>query len=161
MRDLVDGSKRKASFLGSHFMALCLGLLILVLAISMLSNCRGASSASPTSSATRTYATTTSSSVSPTDTSGLRTVAFADLPSQAQATIALIDKGGPFPYSRDGITFSNFDGLLPKERSGYYKEYTVPTPGASTRGARRIIVGQDGTMYYTSDHYKSFRRIVR
>lgn len=84
-------------------------------------------------------------------------VALSSLPAQAAQTIALIRKGGPFPYPRnDGVVFSNNEHLLPKEPSGYYHEYTVPTPGASTRGTRRIITGTDGTFYYTADHYEHF-----
>ncbi|MBO2446846.1 ribonuclease [Actinomadura barringtoniae] len=84
------------------------------------------------------------------------------LPSQADDTIALIDKGGPYPYPQDGTVFDNREGLLPQESSGYYHEYTVKTPGSSTRGARRIItsddLGHDG-MYWTADHYESFSTI--
>ncbi|MGF1427715.1 ribonuclease domain-containing protein [Kitasatospora sp. LaBMicrA B282] len=78
------------------------------------------------------------------------------LPSQADDTLNLIAQGGPFPYSEDGETFQNREGVLPSEPYGYYQEYTVVTPGAPTRGTRRIITGQDGSDYYTSDHYASF-----
>lgn len=90
---------------------------------------------------------------------GLPTVAVTDLPAEARDTIELIHDGGPFPYDRDGITFQNREGLLPDEPRGYYREYTVPTPGEDDRGARRIITGGD-TMYWTPDHYRSFARIV-
>ncbi|GAA0273705.1 hypothetical protein GCM10009527_082680 [Actinomadura nitritigenes] len=87
------------------------------------------------------------------------TVCESALPSQADDTIALIDKGGPFPYPQDGTVFQNREGLLPQEPQGYYHEYTVKTPGSSTRGARRIItsddLGHDG-MYWTPDHYSTF-----
>jgi ribonuclease T1 len=83
-----------------------------------------------------------------------------NLPSEAGETIALIKKGGPFPHARDGMTFSNREGLLPKRERGWYREYTVKTPGAKDRGARRIVAGRDGTLYYTDDHYRSFRRIL-
>jgi ribonuclease T1 len=86
----------------------------------------------------------------------------ADLPSQARRVLAEIDEGGPFEYpGKDGSVFGNYEGLLPTEPSGYYHEYTVDTPGASTRGARRIITGRGGELYYTDDHYNSFRRIRR
>jgi ribonuclease T1 len=88
-------------------------------------------------------------------------VAYADLPAEAHATIALIEADGPFPFSRDGITFQNRERLLPRHPEGYYREYTVITPGASNRGARRIVMGEAGEMYYTDDHYESFREIVR
>lgn len=88
------------------------------------------------------------------------TVSIKDLPSEALHTIELIQNGGPFPYKQDNTVFSNYEGLLPKQPSGYYHEYTVITPGASNRGARRIIAGIAGEYYYTADHYASFKRIV-
>jgi ribonuclease T1 len=91
--------------------------------------------------------------------SGLVFVAVADLPKEAQQTLKLIDKGGPYPYSRDGIVYSNFEKILPKETGGYYHEYTVKTPGEKDRGARRIVTGKNSERYYTDDHYQSFRRI--
>jgi ribonuclease T1 len=91
--------------------------------------------------------------------SGLVFVAAKDLPKEAQQTLKLIDSGGPFPYSRDGVVYSNFEKILPKEASGYYHEYTVKTPGEKDRGARRIVTGKNSERYYTDDHYKSFRRI--
>jgi len=75
------------------------------------------------------------------------------------ATLALIEAGGPFPYRQDGAIFSNREGLLPIEPEAYYREYTVPTPGAQGRGARRIVAGSSGEIYYTDDHYRSFWRI--
>ncbi|GAA2790637.1 ribonuclease domain-containing protein [Kribbella solani] len=92
--------------------------------------------------------------------SGLKVVAVKDLPKEAQSTLKLIDQGGPYPYSRDGVVFGNFEKVLPKHDRGYYHEYTVPTPGAKDRGARRIVTGNGGQRYYTDDHYKSFRRIA-
>lgn len=92
---------------------------------------------------------------------GLPLIDFSALPPQAQETIRLIDKGGPFPYDRDGITFGNRERLLPIRADGYYQEYTVITPGSSDRGARRVISGQSGELYYTDDHYESFKRVKR
>ncbi|MFF3579097.1 ribonuclease domain-containing protein [Streptomyces mirabilis] len=92
---------------------------------------------------------------------GMGTIDATRLPAEARTTLALIDKGGPFPYARDGIVFGNFEGLLPKHQRGYYHEYTVKTPGAQDRGARRIVTGQGGEIYYTGDHYKSFRAVLR
>ncbi|GAB2985014.1 guanyl-specific ribonuclease [Nocardioides montaniterrae] len=90
------------------------------------------------------------------------TVALSSLPREAADTVALIDKGGPFPYpDHDDKTFHNSDGLLPAHDDGYYREYTVITPGSSDRGARRIIKGEDGTLYWTADHYESFAVISR
>ncbi len=89
----------------------------------------------------------------------LPTVALRDLPTEAQATYRLIRQGGPFPHRKDGSIFGNFEKRLPAYRRGYYREYTVPTPGARNRGARRIVAGQGGEFYYTHDHYNSFSRI--
>ena len=90
-------------------------------------------------------------------------IAVASLPAEAQSTLALIKQGGPFPYAKDGVVFGNYERQLPKQRRGYYHEYTVPTPGARTRGARRIIVGGTPSYraeyFYTGDHYASFQRI--
>ena len=84
-------------------------------------------------------------------------VALSSLPPQAADTVRLIEKGGPFPYpSNDGVVFHNNEHLLPSEPDGYYHEFTVPTPGSQTRGARRMITGRDGQYYYTGDHYETF-----
>lgn len=86
-------------------------------------------------------------------------VAASELPREARQTLALIRAGGPFPYERDGVVFGNRERLLPPRERGYYREYTVPTPGLKHRGARRIVAGRGGEVYYTDDHYRSFRRI--
>jgi ribonuclease T1 len=86
-------------------------------------------------------------------------VRSSDLPVQAQQVLRLIDAGGPFPYPQDGTVFGNVERLLPVHPRGWYREYTVPTPGSPDRGARRIVAGQDGTRYYTADHHESFARI--
>lgn len=94
---------------------------------------------------------------------GLGTVAVADLPAEARQTLALIREGGPYPYEKDGTVFGNYERKLPRQRRGYYTEYTVRTPQVRSRGARRIIAGgPDGRpteFYYTDDHYQTFRRI--
>lgn len=90
----------------------------------------------------------------------LGTIHVASLPPEAVATLRLIDGKGPFPYAKDGAVFGNREGHLPKQRRGYYREYTVKTPGVRTRGARRIVGGAGGERYYTADHYRTFRRIV-
>ena len=82
-----------------------------------------------------------------------------DLPPEAQTTLALIDKGGPFPYRRDGVVYENRAHNLPNHARGYFHEYTVVTPGAPTRGARRIIAGGGGERWYTGDHYRSFVKV--
>jgi ribonuclease T1 len=86
-------------------------------------------------------------------------IAKNQLPGEARETIALIKKGGPFPHQRDGVAFGNRERILPPRERGWYREYTVKTPGARDRGARRIVAGRDGTLYYTDDHYRSFKRI--
>lgn len=86
-------------------------------------------------------------------------VTVADLPPEARETLRLIERGGPFPYRRDGIVFGNREKLLPARPHGFYREYTVPTPGSRDRGARRVVVGKGGERYYTGDHYRSFRQI--
>ena len=87
----------------------------------------------------------------------------SSLPREAQQTLATIQAGGPFPYPKDGVVFGNREKLLPKQARGYYTEYTVKTPGASNRGARRIVVGgaprSSNEKYYSDDHYQSFKRI--
>ena len=86
-------------------------------------------------------------------------IALAELPPEARQTLSLIKAGGPFPHARDGTAFHNREGRLPGRAGGYYREYTVLTPGARDRGARRIVAGGDGEYYYTQDHYRTFRRI--
>lgn len=91
------------------------------------------------------------------------TIAVENLPKEARVTLALIKKGGPFPYAKDGTVFRNYERLLPKQKRGYYHEFTVKTPGIRNRGARRIVTGGEpatsGEYYYTDDHYATFRRI--
>lgn len=92
-----------------------------------------------------------------------REVAVATLPREARDTLDRIRAGGPFPFERDGVTFGNRERSLPPNRRGFYHEYTVATPGAHNRGARRIVCGgarkRPEICYYTDDHYASFRRI--
>jgi ribonuclease T1 len=84
-----------------------------------------------------------------------------DLPLQALDILALIKRGGPFPFhEKDGTVFGNREGRLPHKPRGYYREYTVPTPGVRGRGARRIVAGSRGEFYYTDDHYTTFKRIL-
>lgn len=104
---------------------------------------------------------TTGSAASAASSTGISggSVALSALPIQAQQTVARIRAGGPLPYARDGIVFVNREGVLPRQRNGYYHEYTVSTPGESDRGPRRIIAGGGGDLYYTADHYASFQRV--
>lgn len=105
--------------------------------------------------------------VAPLAAAELPLVRLHELPPEARETLALIQQGGPFPYRRDGTVFRNFERRLPSRPRGYYREYTVRTPGLNHRGARRIVAGAgpnndvrtSGEYYYTDDHYDSFRRI--
>ena len=119
--------------------------VVLVVVLVWLGSGDGTPSASP--------APTGSAQVSATGT------AVDQLPREARRTIALIEAGGPFPYRQDGATFGNRERLLPAQPAGYYREYTVPTPGSRDRGARRLVLGDSGELYYTADHYRSFTRI--
>ena len=97
---------------------------------------------------------------------GPGSVGLASLPGEAQQTQALILRGGPFPFPKDGTVFGNRERLLPSNPRGFYREYTVKTPGSRDRGARRIVCGglepaQPEACFYTADHYTSFKRIVK
>ncbi|MEU9251669.1 ribonuclease domain-containing protein [Streptomyces sp. NPDC048270] len=92
---------------------------------------------------------------------GMATVRADALPQQARDVLALIDKGGPYPYRQDGTVFGNFEKALPRQKRGYYHEFTVRTPGERDRGARRIVTGQGGEFYYTDDHYDTFKAVLR
>lgn len=87
-------------------------------------------------------------------------ISAAELPLEAREMLALIRKGGPFSYPKDGARFGNREQRLPMRPGGYYREYTVKTPGSRDRGARRIVASQAGEFYYSDDHYRSFRRIL-
>ncbi|MFE4621334.1 ribonuclease domain-containing protein [Streptomyces sp. NPDC056747] len=133
-------------------------LLALVLCV-FLAGCSAASdtvSTGPTAAA----AAPSAPAADATGTSGLPTVRAPDLPPEARRTLDLIARGGPYPYAKDGAVFSNFERLLPREERGYYREYTVKTPGERDRGARRIVTGRDGEIYWTDDHYESFREVL-
>ncbi|MGW8765495.1 ribonuclease domain-containing protein [Streptomyces sp. NPDC055815] len=132
-------------------------LLALVLAVFLA----GCSSAGGSGTGTAAPASTrTTATAAPTGTSGLPVVRAAELPPEARKTLALIARGGPFPYAKDGTVFSNFERVLPRKERGYYHEYTVKTPGERDRGARRIVTGRNGETYYTDDHYETFREVV-
>ena len=89
----------------------------------------------------------------------LQEIGISVLPEEAKATLRLIRQGGPFPFQRDGVVFGNFEKRLPRQQRGYYREYTVKTPGLRSRGARRIVCGQPAECYYSDDHYETFKRI--
>ncbi len=87
-------------------------------------------------------------------------ITLAQLPSQAIATLRLIAAGGPYPYAQDDSVYGNYNGDLPRESYGYYREFTVATPQSATRGARRVVTGEGGEDYYTADHYSRFAWIA-
>lgn len=93
----------------------------------------------------------------------LKVITLAELPKEAREALIVIKQGGPFSYAKDGAIFGNYEGVLPKRKRGYYHEFTVKTPKARNRGARRIITGGDPTSsqeyYYTDNHYATFKRI--
>lgn len=132
------------------------GLLVIITLVCVLAGCASSSAAT----ADPGTGITTSVPSSHAD-DGIPTISVQELPPEARTTIGLIKAGGPFPSRQDGVVFQNREHRLPREPAGYYHEYTVETPGSPDRGARRIITVRDGTMYYTSDHYESFRRIVQ
>ena len=96
----------------------------------------------------------------PENPSGLPEVRESALPAEGRRILNLIRAGGPYRYSQDDQTFGNFERILPRRDRGYYREYTVPTPGEPDRGARRIVAGAGGDKYYTDDHYESFKFIA-
>ncbi|MET9077046.1 ribonuclease domain-containing protein [Streptomyces sp. NPDC004232] len=142
--------------------------LLVVLAV-LLTGCSshhastgtGRSSGIGKSAGPASHAAPAAPSATPGWAKGMATVQASALPAEARQTLALIDKGGPYPYARDGIVFGNVERHLPGHQRGYYHEYTVKTPGSRDRGARRIITGKAGEIYYTDDHYNSFRAVLR
>lgn len=154
-----------------RFLGLLLGLLLLVTGCAAGAGVTDSPAATATSAAatashgasarwTASGTPTTSHRPSHGAADGLPTVPLADLPAEARTTVRLIHAGGPFPYSQDGVTYHNYNRLLPRHPDGWYHEYTVRTPGERSRGARRIITGRDGVLYWTPDHYSSFARIT-
>ncbi len=111
----------------------------------------------PVTAAASTAPAVTAAAVTAPSAAAVGSVCYSALPSQAHDTLDLIEAGGPFPYDQDGTVFQNREGILPSRSSGYYHEYTVVTPGSDTRGARRIVTGEEVQEdYYTADHYESF-----
>ncbi|MGW1915073.1 ribonuclease domain-containing protein [Streptomyces sp. NPDC002076] len=136
-------------------------LLVGLVAVVLAALVAGCSSGSGPDSGAGTSAGARAAGSSPAWAHGMDTVQESQLPAEARRTLALIDRGGPFPYAKDGVVFGNFEGRLPRHQRGYYHEYTVRTPGSRDRGARRIVTGQGGEIYYTGDHYNSFRAVLR
>ncbi|MEV7730067.1 ribonuclease domain-containing protein [Streptomyces sp. NPDC087917] len=143
-----------------------LGALFLCAALVGAVGC-GGKSAAPTPPAVGTGAADTPSGVAtggsapPAWARGRATVRADALPSQAREVLALIDEGGPYAYRQDGTVFGNFEKALPRQKRGYYHEFTVRTPGERDRGARRIVTGGGGEFYYTDDHYQTFKAVLR
>ncbi|MGZ8218055.1 ribonuclease domain-containing protein [Methylomagnum sp.] len=101
-----------------------------------------------------------SSGNAPLDGSNLATISLAQLPAEALETLQLVAQGGPFPYPQDGTIFRNRENRLPNMATGYYREHTVASAGIIGRGARRIITGKSGEVYYTDDHYQTFQKVI-
>lgn len=121
----------------------------------------GGSNSTETASPTTSDAITSTAGLAlSTPTTDLSIIPVDQLPPQAVDTLRLITTDGPFPYTRDGVVFNNREGILPAQPKGFYREYTVITPGADNRGARRIVAANDGARFYTEDHYDSFREVV-
>ncbi|SHF43037.1 ribonuclease domain-containing protein [Streptoalloteichus hindustanus] len=134
-----------------------LGLIALVLVVWLVRGQGGDPKPAPTSGAVVGTGTSAAGGRVPGADSGLPVKPLTQLPKEAGQTWHLIERGGPFPYpEKDGSVFGNFERRLPSRNSGYYKEYTVPTPGERDRGARRLVAGGGGEVYYTGDHYGSF-----
>jgi ribonuclease T1 len=152
--------KRRAALVGGTMTVLALVILLIVL-LSPGSTPNTATPTAPTPTAPAGSAT--SPDRSPRDAeSGLLLVEVGSLPVQARQTIGLIERGGPYPYAKDGAVFGNRERLLPSRPDGFYREYTVPTPAEDDRGPRRIATGdQNRQFFYTDDHYASFVRVRR
>ena len=125
---------------------------VVVLLAALTAGCSADTAAPPVASA--------SALVAAAGTSGLPSVALTELPVEAQETYEVILDGGPYPYSQDDRVFGNREGILPEQDYGWYREYTVETPGSADRGARRFVVGEDDVFFYTDDHYDSFREVL-
>ncbi|MEY2231107.1 MULTISPECIES: ribonuclease domain-containing protein [Streptomyces] len=142
-----------------------LGALFLCAALVGAVGCGGQkpvpAAAGASSGASASEAASASAAAVPGWAKGMATVRADGLPQQARDVLALIDKGGPYPYRQDGTVFGNFEKALPKQKRGYYHEYTVRTPGERDRGARRIVTGEGGEFYYTDDHYDTFKAVLR
>lgn len=133
------------------------GLIVLVLAGWLIRDVTTGSTGAPSTTSSSVSKPSGSSGAVPGSSSGLPVKALSSLPKEAGDTWKLIQKGGPFPYPRnDGVVFHNNGNVLPRNKDGYYHEYTVDTPGAKNRATRRLITGSQRELYYTDDHYDSF-----
>jgi ribonuclease T1 len=149
---------------GRRWIAVVALALVCLAVIGTVASCSGAPPATPEARSVATPAAAVQPTVvtrtRPDRIDGLAVVFADELPREAQQTIALIRRGGPFPYRQDGSVFQNRERRLPIKPLGYYREYTVRTPGEDDRGARRIVTGEGGEIYYTADHYDSFVRVI-
>lgn len=153
-QDVPRTSKRSLLRIVAIGAALCVAFLL------MRALEGGSSDPSGTPSPGVTSGTTTSQLAPAAATTSMQSIAIDRLPPEARTTLRLISQGGPFPYDKDGATFGNFERLLPQAPRGFYREYTVETPGSYDRGARRIVAGGNGARFYTKDHYRSFREVI-
>ena len=135
--------------------------LVIALSLGLVVGCGSSSGAGSSGAGSATAGSASPGSTPAIRPAGMAVVAEANLPAEARDVIKRIGEGGGFRYRQDGVTFQNREGRLPSELSGYYREYTVATPGAADRGARRLILGRQGELYYTPDHYRSFIWVVR
>ncbi|MFI7100814.1 ribonuclease domain-containing protein [Streptomyces sp. NPDC050161] len=141
--------------------ALLAGLLLVLTGCSTGGAGKGSSGAPGPAGTAASATRSPGASGAPSWAHGMPVVPASGLPSQARDTLRLIDAGGPFPYPKDGTVFGNYERLLPRQTRGYYHEYTVRTPGSRDRGARRLITGDRHETYYTDDHYRSFKAVLR
>jgi ribonuclease T1 len=155
----------RSSWASPRSLALVAGAIAVLLLVAFLAGGGSAKDAAPADGGAETT-TSAPRGVSPEDpypavtpSSGLPVVAESDLPDAAARTLALVRAGGPYVYDEDGRVFGNRERLLPRRPRGYYREYTVPTPGEDDRGPRRLVAGRAGDLYWTTDHYASFRQI--
>ncbi|MFI0906176.1 ribonuclease domain-containing protein [Streptomyces sioyaensis] len=147
---------RAATLLG----ALLAGLLLVLTGCATSGAGNGSSQGPPGATATAA-AGSPGATRAPAWAQGMPVVTVAQLPSQARDTLRIIDAGGPFPYRQDGTVFGNRERSLPRQPRGHYHEYTVRTPGLPDRGARRIVTGESHETYYTDDHYRTFKAVLR
>ncbi|WP_043263472.1 ribonuclease domain-containing protein [Streptomyces sp. CT34] len=156
---LIHSAPRRAAAVAGALLA---ALLLVLTGCSTGGGGKGSSSGAHQPAATGTPGTGASgASGTPGWAKGIPTVQAGRLPAEARHTLKLIDAGGPFPYPKDGTVFGNHERRLPKEPRGYYHEYTVSTPGARDRGARRLITGKSHETFYTDDHYRTFKAVLR
>ncbi|MER7466059.1 ribonuclease domain-containing protein [Streptomyces sp. NPDC097981] len=135
----------------------CVGAVFLCVALVGVAGCGGEKAAPSAAAGVRSG----SAASAPAWAKGMVTVRADALPSQARDVLVLIERGGPYPYRQDGTVFGNFEKVLPRQKRGYYHEFTVKEPGERDRGPRRIVTGEGGELFYTDDHYDTFKAVLR